>query len=116
MSVQNRILNILLAAMLLLGQAGGWLHELSHYDGSRPPGSAAFLTGDPADRGDRGHSSAVADQQCLICLAFAAMALPTAVLVVALLAGVFGIHRRTFGCQVRLRWRTPSARGPPLFS
>lgn len=109
-----RLVPLLLVALLLLGQVGGWLHEMSHHAGV--PGQTLALDAGAAGQGtDRDD---VADRLCLVCLGFAAMtlALPGAVLALALLAPRFARPVAAVRLATAGRRFAHHARGPPAFS
>lgn len=70
-----RFVHLLLIAVLLLGQVGGWLHEMSHYDRQDNVMVVAVAAGDLAGGDESPLPAADGDRQCLLCLSFAALAL-----------------------------------------
>lgn len=104
----SRIAHLLLVALLLLGQVGGWLHELSHH--AAPAAQAAAELPDRGDDGDRDH--------CLLCLSFAALSLALLAMLAALalpsLQSALPAAARSLLSAGR--WLAYSARGPPRFS
>ena len=115
----SRLPHVLLVALLLLGQIGGWLHELSHHAG----GSESGLLTEFVDRQAKGNSGSSlpdddSDRRCLLCSTFAVLALvfPCLVLALGLLALQFSLPCAARQFTLALRPRAHSARGPPLFS
>lgn len=109
----SRIAHLLFVCLLLIGQVGGWLHELSHH--AVPVASVQMQS--VSDLPEQGDNDGDRDD-CLLCLSYAALSL-------ALLAAIFAFlpSPRRFalpaGALLRaLAGHGPAhlARGPPRFS
>lgn len=111
-----RIAHLLLVLLLLLGQVGGWLHELSHHVAPVAPAqnvqqvAADFPDQSDDDDGDRDH--------CLLCLSFAALSLALLSTLAALALPSLRLARPAGARLLRSasRWLAYSARGPPRLS
>lgn len=127
--MSSRLVHLLLIALLLFGQVGGWLHELSHFAGSPGnagdpgsqvrsiPGQATAVDGSATNRGNQpAGPDDPTDQQCLLCLTFAALALalPGVALALALLALRFALPAGAVLLTPALRRFAHQARGPPV--
>ena len=115
--MSSRVVHLLLVAVLLLGQVGGWQHELSHHLGV--PGQGATIDGKATENGSNPASpDDPADRQCLLCLSFAALALalPGALAAVALLALRFALPAGALRLAPAFPRFAHCARGPPVLS
>lgn len=110
----SRLAPLLLVAVLLLGQLGGWLHEMSHHAGV----DRQTLVSDVGGAGKFDDQDGPVDRRCLVCLGIAALtlALPAGLLALALLAARFA--RPTFADQLAVACRrfAHQARAPPVLS
>ena len=110
-----RLRQYLLIALLLLGQAGAWLHGLTHH---LEPVTVESLVGHPSGSGHEQDAPDDGVEPCVVCLAAATfgLALLAAGLVFASPLPGFAqpaafLRRRVF----RRNW-SRSARGPPNYS
>lgn len=112
--MSSRIAHLLLVAVLLLGQVGGWLHEMSHYAGTAGQTTARAV----GDTGSGTPPDGFTDQQCLVCLTFTAMALalPGFAVPLALLALGFALPAGARLLAAAVRRSAHHARGPPALS
>lgn len=110
----SRLAPLLLVALLLLGQVGGWLHERSHQTG----GADQTLAFDLGEAGQSKDQDNPVDRQCLVCLGVAALmlALPAGLLALALLAPRFARPTGDVLLAVACRRFAHQARGPPALS
>lgn len=119
-SLLPRLPHLLLVSLLLLGQVGGWLHELSHHVGAEAARVSLTHFGDEHQRRDAGSSvpDEESDRQCLLCLTFSVMGLglPGLVLAFSLLSLQFPVPGAARRFPHVIRPCAHSARGPPLFS
>lgn len=115
--MRSRLAYLLVAALLLVGQAGGWLHEWSHHAaGPGPVLSLAVPAGEPAS--GPAAPDDPADRQCLVCVGYAALALalPGLVLALVLLASRFALPAGAVLRPTSAHRAAHRARGPPARS
>lgn len=114
--MNSRLAHLLLVAVLLLGQFGGYLHETLHHAGvsGQPVTFDASMTG----TGSNPASPVDSADHCLLCLSFAALgiALPGLALVLALLTLRFALPASAVLLPAAFRRLANQARGPPVFS
>lgn len=114
-----RFVHLLLIALLLLGQVGGWLHEMSHYaDRQGNVMVVPVATGDLSGGDESPLPAADGDRQCLLCLSFAALALVLPGLLFALFLPALPsvVPAGAQWCPaMAARWGL-AARGPPARS
>ena len=110
-----RLRRFLLIALLLLGQAGVWLHGLTHH---LEPAAAAMSFDIEAESGHTPNDPEEGADACLICLAAAAFGLALLSAWLAFAVPVLGFAQPVSFLR-RLVFRrdwSRSARGPPKFS
>lgn len=109
-----RLSRVLLVALLVFGQVGGWLHGLTHF------AAPAVASGFESSAGGNAPAAPAdaSDDVCLVCLTAAALGLAvvSSALVFALAGLSFALPAAFRRLSRARRGFARSARGPPVFS